>query len=446
MTDMMKLTSHEFNQENHGTATKTETPVLPPRPYALQIPGVPHVYFPPYSREESVRVLAHRNTGQSPVFGLSSLVELGFTHQQAAELHTSFLPLVHDALIGPTGSTLPVFAAVVAKLWPRFIAPILDKVRPPGFAVDDEYSPLDWDLSRLIIRSRALLRDAESLLVHRIIGDGEAKISQDPHQEDTSLSSVVTTSKRALAPTIVNTPAPASASDFPKFPYIATVLLASAFLAAHIPPRLDMVFFSRYAAHSKSRRGINRRRVKLPATPSRSGRPATGGDDPDFDLDDPTATPSGKRRKTASGAAAAVTPSRITKSTIKSGLFSSSAASSVPGVIQARPFTLERLLAIFHAVLANSSKSHSHTLSSIKSLSDTVIPELATLQRLRLLVPASASSDDAGPGEKWMLHAGVAGGNRMGRGVSGMGAYEWIIEISKSVGVDVEEYIASGLD
>ncbi|KAI5287281.1 hypothetical protein KEM54_006105 [Ascosphaera aggregata] len=385
-----------------------------PRPFLLSFAGVPHIYFPPYDRDECIEILKRQRPD------MLDLVKLGFTQDYMDAIYTSYLGLVYDALIGPTASVLPVFRHVANKLWPEFVAPILNGEKPPGFAIDEDGSPSDWDFPRLVIRSRALFRQqGEALLVRHIIPD-TAKRANDQVHSTTSNASKETASKLYI----------------PHFPYLPTLLLASAFLAAHIPPRLDVVFFSKYASSASSknkRRTYRRQSISVPGrTPSKSANEA------DRDLDDRNATPSKTRRPAET---------RITKSIIESSLLSSSSSSSAPGVIQSRPFPLERLLAIFHAISSNSVTDT--RFPSTKSLSDTVFSEIATLQRLRLLVPAHGSAsaiDVGGSGEKWILNASIAVGNQTGNGLSGMGSFDWIIEMAKRSGIEIEDYIANGLD
>ncbi|KAI5297435.1 hypothetical protein KEM55_004702, partial [Ascosphaera atra] len=283
-----------------------------PRPMLLQTTGVPHVYFPPYTREESIEILSRASPDLSP------LENLGFEEAYASEVYLSYLGLLYDVLIGPTASTLATFRAAAEKLWPQFVSPISSGERPPGFSVDEEWSPLDWDFSRLVIRNRALLRhDGEAILVHHLADSSNGMTEQNAQ---------------------ATTAATKSTSSLPRLPYLPTLLLTSAFLAAHIPPRLDVVFFSKYASTSTSlrnKRAVHRRRLK---TLSR----ATPADD----------APDGTPSKSTKGRRAPNT--KITRATLESAL-STASSGRLPGALQARPFTLERLLAITRAVAANTS-------------------------------------------------------------------------------------------
>src|SRR5438034_3049305 len=99
------------------------------------------------------------------------------------------------------------------------------------------------------------------------------------------------------------------------------------------------------------------------------------------------------------------------------------------------------MLAIYHAIDPDPSPSHKST--STEPLADRIYPELATLQRLRLLVPVSASSAASGVAadgvEKWCLNIS---GVRSSAGPAG----EWIAEMARGVGVDVGEWLGGGLD
>ena len=73
-------------------------------------------------------------------------------------------------------------------------------------------------------------------------------------------------------------------------------------------------------------------------------------------------------------------------------------------------------------------------------MADQIYAELATLRRLRLVVPASSShagfassssgNTSADAGEKWCVN------------ISG----DWIGELAKGIGVEVGEWLAGGLD
>ncbi|PGH18868.1 hypothetical protein AJ79_00284 [Helicocarpus griseus UAMH5409] len=359
-----------------------------PRPLLLQVAGVPHVYFPPYSRKEAISIIA-----SCVLFDM-----LGLSEETAIKLYTPFISTVYDSLIGPTASTIPVFRSACEKLWPRFISPIINNEKPPGLNPRAQ-----WDFSRLLVKNRALFQQqGEEVLVHHIIAD-------DP--PTSTLSNQLSVSKSSTSP-------------FPSLPYLPTLVLTSAFLAAHIPQRLDTIFFSKFSSSSlsaRNKRAHHRRRLKVLSQAQAQEQ----------DLDTPeTATPSkstGKRHKSKH--------TKITKSALSSALASSSGTGPGASFINPRPFPLERLLAIYRAIDPNPPAQP----SSSKPIADTVYPELATLQRLRLLVPASSAAGADGA-EKWCLNASVAVSS------SSVGPSEWIAEMARGIGVEVGEYLAGGLD
>ncbi|KAI1945968.1 hypothetical protein LOZ12_004791 [Ophidiomyces ophidiicola] len=347
-----------------------------PRPMSLQIAEIPHVYFPPYSRIEILSILS--SLPSPPADGLSE--------EAAAKLYPSFLSTLYDSLIGPIDGTVPVFRSACKKIWPLFVAPIVNQEKPPGG---------EWDFSRLIVKNRALFQQqGERLLLHRIA-------------PDTSIPSTTNG-------TIHLTKKPAR--QLPALSYLPTLILTAAFLAAYIPQRLDTIFFSKFTASKKKR--IRRRRGFKAASQDQSQG---------YDLDDPTNTPSKTGKK--SGA-----PSRIKKT---NGLPSSTSLGSRTGLtnfLTPRPFPLERLLAIYHAIDPN------RPLNSVPPAADTLAPNIATLQRLRLLIPASSAAAASGSaidgGEKWCLNLNVT--------VSSSSSVneEWIVEMARSIGVDIDEYLA----
>ncbi|KAK2746222.1 hypothetical protein FQN57_003344 [Myotisia sp. PD_48] len=353
-----------------------------PRPLSLHISGVPHISFHPYTRAEILSIL--QSTSPPELVGLPT--------DTANKLYPSFLSTLHDSLIGPTAGTISAFRSACFKLWPRFVAPILNGESPPGAV-----SSLEWDFSRLLVRNRTLFQNqGEQLLNHHIIpGEASAVIAVS------SSSSLF--AKRAAPPV-----------PLPSLPYLPTLLLAAAFLAAHSPPRLDMALFSKFT-HTRKRR--RRRRQNLDTQPEMV-------DNPTQDLTEGTPSKSGNRKTPAKGAKRADIPTAIPGGA-RGGQISHS--------ISSHSFSLERLLAIFRAIDPNP------PLAIDASLADTIYPELATLQRLRLLMPASSVAANSGAiidgAEKWCLnvHAFVSSGSSI--------SDEWIVRMAREIGIDVEEYL-----
>lgn len=370
-----------------------------PRPLFLQSAAVPHVSFPPYTRKEAIAIIL--NSESPPVHGLSQ--------ETAAKLYPHFVSAVYDSLVGPTASSIPTFRSICEKLWPQFVSPIVTGETAPGGN--------EWDFSRLLVKNRALFRQqGEAALVHHIVTEDSAPMTNGSG------------SGSSLKPSLTAASAP---SPLPSLPYFPTLILTSAYLASHTPQRLDTIFFSKFSSSSlsaRNKRAHHRRRLKLlsqaQAEDARAGRHESK---------------KGKRQKT-----------RITKSTLESAFATSSATTSggAPGItgpstiLTARPFPLERLIAIYHAIDPNPPANPIR----MTAVADAIYAELATLRRLRLVVPA-AGRDSSG-----RMGAG-AGGSGSGNTTSDAGekwcvnvSGDWIGEMAKGIGVEVGEWLAGGLD
>ncbi|KAJ5115277.1 hypothetical protein NUU61_001036 [Penicillium alfredii] len=363
-----------------------------PRPLFLQHSAVPHISFPPYTRKDAIDIML--NTGAPVVDGLPA--------ETSSRLYPHFVSTVYDSLVGPTVGSIPTFRSICDRLWPQFVAPVVKGETPPG-------GNNEWDFSRLLVKNRVLFRhQGESALVHRIVPE-EAPAPG-------------TASRTPLAST-------AAPSSLPSLPYFSTLILTSAYVASHTPQRLDTIFFSKFSSSSlsaRNKRAHHRRRLKVLSQAQAEDRQAAAAD---------PSTPNkrGKRSKT-----------RITKSTLSSAFATSSATTSAIGggagitgpstILTARPFPLERLLAIYHAIDPNPPANPIR----VGAVADQIYAELATLRRLRLVVPASSAgaaamssgNTSADAGDKWCVN------------VSG----DWIGELAKGIGVEVGEWLAGGLD
>lgn len=336
----------------------------------------------------------------------------------ATRLYPQFLSALYDSLIGPTAGTISAFRSTTEKLWPRFVSPIVNNEKPPGLNA----SSADWDFTRLFVRNRALFQhQGEDVLVHSVVSDTPLPF---PSQQTTSSSTN-------------NIKASSSSFSLPSLPYLPTLLLTSAYLAAHIPPRHDTLFFSKFSSSLSTRRkrAYQRKRIKALSQPSTS----TSYADADNDLGDPT-TPSksGARKRKAAGTSTAGNNGASTGGT--------GGPPRIASFVNPRPFPLERLLAIYRAI--DPHPPDSKGTGAGKPLADSIFPELATLHRLRLLVPVgsgSASAIGGGDGiEKWSLNADVGSvgtGVSAGTGAVAKGRGEWIVEMARGIGVEIEEWV-----
>ncbi|KAH8691131.1 hypothetical protein BGW36DRAFT_400483 [Talaromyces proteolyticus] len=353
-----------------------------PRPLFLSLAGVPHISFPPYTRKEAITIITASNP--PAVEGISDTT---------LKIYPQFVSTVYDSLVGPTVGTIPSFRSICERLWPRFVQPVLTETPLGGSG--------EWDFPKLLVRNRAMFKiQGETMLVHHIVSD-EA-----------------TTKNNSRSITFL-APKP------PSLPYFPTLVLTSAYVASHTPSRLDTIFFSKFSSSSlsaRNKRSHHRRRLKLLSQ-------AQAEDD----LDDPSTPRKGKRVKT-----------KITKTMLDSAFVTTSATTSAGSggghlagpstILTARPFTLERLIAIYHAIDPNPPANPIRA----PAMADTIYTELATLRRLRLVVPSgsanisgsSATTTTADAGEKWCVN------------ISG----DWIGDLAKGIGIEVGEWLAGGLD
>lgn len=299
------------------------------------------------------------------------------------KLYPPFLSTLYDSLIGPTAGTVASFQSASEKLWPRFVSPLVKGEKPPGASRNAA-----WDFPRLLVRNRGLFQyQGETLLVHHIIPD------------DPNTSNIFRQESRKR-----------KSNPLPSLPDLPILILTAAFLASYIPPRLDLVLFSKYTPSRNKRRG--RKRVKM-APRARADKDVGA---------DPTATPKKGEAKN--------TPQKTNKSQNPALLPRAGGVS----FLNPHSFTLERLLAILHVINPNT------PLKGTVPMADSIYPEIATLQRLRLLVPFSSAVAAAGNtvdgSEKWWLNV-----NTMGDSGNSIIPGDWIMDMAKEIGVDVEEYL-----
>ncbi|OJK01125.1 hypothetical protein ASPACDRAFT_59914 [Aspergillus aculeatus ATCC 16872] len=387
----------------------------PPRPLFLQSAGVPHISFPPYTRNEATTIILQG--GPPP----AAAATLGLSDAVASTLYPHFVAAVYDSLVGPTASSIPTFRSICEKLWPRFVAPITTGETPPGGVGE-------WDFTRLLVKNRALFRhQGEGALVHHIVTEEDE--AEPPVAKGTT--AVFSTQKpKSLS-------AASAPSPLPSLPYFPTLILTSAYLASHTPQRLDTIFFSKFSSSSlsaRNKRAHHRRRLKL-LSRAQLEDAASAAADPST----PGSRKKGKRTKT-----------KITKSTLESAFATSSATTSAVGggggitgpstILTARPFPLERLVAIYHAIDPNPPANPIR----MAAVSDAIYAELATLRRLRLVVPAAGREGRVGMGSGGLSSGNTTSdtGEKWCVNVSG----DWIGELAKTVGVEVGEWLAGGLD
>ncbi|ATY67492.1 Mus7 MMS22 conserved region [Cordyceps militaris] len=179
----------------------------------LRSPGSASLHFPPYTKQEYVRILAL--SPPPPVQGT--------TQQETSDLWARFCATVHDALIRAASRTLPSFKDCCHALWPRFTAPIVAQTHAPK------------EFSKLLVAARVHFQD-ESLLNPSIIA--------------------VRPSAAAAAGSVATKAKPGNVAELTSLlPTIARLLLLAAYLASHNPAKHDLVLFSTFHHGRKRRRG-----------------------------------------------------------------------------------------------------------------------------------------------------------------------------------------------
>ena len=302
--------------------------VTTPHPHLLHHAGVPHLYFPPYTRAEilSITTTSPLPISSHPVKNSQNPTSTS-PDSDSAWLWSRFTAACYDSLGAAAARDIVSFQSVCRKLWPPFVQPILDK---DGGAPGD-YWPREF--SKLMVKNRTLFQ-SETALIDSIM----------PSQP---------TSSNIIKATPIN------------LPYYAAYHLIATYIASHNPPRTDIALLSKssLAKKRKRRRGatLNHSKNSLKAHQKLSRR-----------------------------------------------------------LLGPQPFGMERLFAIFHAIISEDRYSGGNA---------EMMSQFATLVGLRLVVKA-----------------GVAGGG-MGDALEGGGkwkcavGWEFVKGVSRGVNFVLEDYI-----
>ena len=180
-----------------------------PGPRFLHTTGVPHIYFPPYDRDQVIAILAK---DPSPIFAQamspSAPSDKGTADEDDVWLWTRFCQAVWDSLAKGVARDLESFRSITAKLWRPFVQPV----------VDGTFGTRDF--SRLIVAQRKLFQD-ETTLEDSILAANNETTSTVAHE----------------------------------VPYFAKWLLCAAYLASFNPARQDPIYFMKLAERKKRRKG-----------------------------------------------------------------------------------------------------------------------------------------------------------------------------------------------
>ncbi|KAI9670170.1 MAG: hypothetical protein M1817_004507 [Caeruleum heppii] len=194
--------------------------VTSPRPRFLHTTGVPHINFPPYTKAESLAILAINpptsfesisSSQHSPSRRISpagSPAPPAFEDaDDAAWVWTRFTATVWDSLAKGAARDVMQFRAVCEKLWVPFVKPI----------VENTYGTRDF--AKLVVSKRALFQ-SEEVLSEGVVPKraGEAEQTHD-------------------------------------LPFYSRYLLCAAYLASFNPARQDPIFFMKASEKKRRRKG-----------------------------------------------------------------------------------------------------------------------------------------------------------------------------------------------
>ncbi|KAF2840433.1 hypothetical protein M501DRAFT_931393 [Patellaria atrata CBS 101060] len=184
-----------------------------PRPRFLHAAGVPHIHFTPYTRDQTIQILA-----KSPpeIFLVPPSPSMEYTDDLAAEdnhwVWVRFLAAVWDSSGKGAARDLASFKAVAENLWDPFIQPVRDGT----FGTRD--------FSRLIVSRRALLQSEDALVdsvIPKATGDTARTVKTVSHD----------------------------------LSYYSKYILCAAYLASYNPPRQDQLYFMKSTDKRRRKRG-----------------------------------------------------------------------------------------------------------------------------------------------------------------------------------------------
>jgi origin recognition complex subunit 5 len=199
-----------------------------PSPRLLQTPGVPHVHFTPYSKDESIKIVSL----DPPVIFTRPIDDsYDYGEEEATEdrqfLWPRYCAVVWDAIGKSVARDIGSFRALCHKLWRPFVQPI----------VDGTFGTRDFQ--KLVVNRRVLFQ-----------------------------------SEGALTGDLVSNQSQVKKSGVTELPYYAKFLLCAAYLASYNPAKQDQVYFMKSSERKRRKRagGVlpgrkpKTRRVCIPRT------------------------------------------------------------------------------------------------------------------------------------------------------------------------------------
>ncbi|KAF2427180.1 hypothetical protein EJ08DRAFT_593322 [Tothia fuscella] len=184
-----------------------------PSPRSFHTAGIPHVHFPPYTRDECIRILS---LSPPQIFedGIDNEVNPDYDEEKAAEddafVWSRFCNIVWESLASNAACNLASFRAVCDKLWRPFVAPI----------VKGDFGTRN--LPRLVVHTKPLFQN-EDVLMNSIV-------RRDP--------------TKTTKPIITH-----------ELPFHSKWVLCAAYLASYNPPRHDQIFFMKASEKKRKKKG-----------------------------------------------------------------------------------------------------------------------------------------------------------------------------------------------
>ncbi len=184
-----------------------------PRPNFLHFPGVPHIEFPAYTKDELMQILALTRPKPQLQGGTKDPQEV------TQETWSRFCAAVWDSLAKYSGRDIVSVRSLCVRLWPQFIKPILDgSLNPVPF-------------SRLLLANRSLFQQ-EDVLVHSIISQPTTSTIVKANSQNQKYQGVGA-----------------------QLPFFSRLLLVAAYLASFNPPKSDQIFFMKTSAAKRRKKG-----------------------------------------------------------------------------------------------------------------------------------------------------------------------------------------------
>ena len=203
------------------------------RERSLHSTGVPHVYFPAYSRDEAIHIVTQRKASFPEGPGFKAARTKKSLDSDAVDwLWERFCTALWDSIAKGAARDVVTFRALAEKIWQPFTATIAQSNIGAR------------DFARMMIANRALFQ-SEGLLVDHAISTSEDFVQETP----------------------AKLPAKATKQSDPMagrgLPFYAKYMLCAAYLASFNPARLDPVYFMRSSEKKRKRkgRGGNAKRV-----------------------------------------------------------------------------------------------------------------------------------------------------------------------------------------